>query len=104
MREESEFHGVAPFRANAVGLMQLLPNTGKTVAKQVKFRGYSAPRLFTPAVNLELGTRYFKDMVDKYNRQFEYALAAYNAGTDRVGEWLGTGPHTQPPEGPAYHP
>ncbi|MGA7080463.1 MAG: transglycosylase SLT domain-containing protein [Terriglobales bacterium] len=91
IRQESEFNAAAISRANAVGLMQLLPKTGKTVAKQVKLKGYSAPQLYTPAVNLELGTRYFKEMVDKYNGQFEYALAAYNAGTDRVGDWLGQG-------------
>jgi soluble lytic murein transglycosylase len=91
IRQESEFNAAAISRANAVGLMQLLPKTGKTVARQVKLKGYSAPQLYTPAVNLELGTRYFKEMVDKYNGQFEYALAAYNAGTDRVGDWLGQG-------------
>jgi len=98
VRQESEFNALALSRANAVGLMQLLPNTGKTVAKQVKLKGYSAPQLYTPAVNLELGTRYFKEMVDKYNGQFEYALAAYNAGTDRVGDWLGQGPYRDPQE------
>ncbi len=98
IRQESEFNALALSRANAVGLMQLLPKTGKTVAKQVKLKGYSAPQLFTPAVNLQLGTRYFKDMVDKYNGQFEYALAAYNAGTDRVGEWLGQGHYRDPQE------
>ncbi len=91
IRQESEFNALALSRANAVGLMQLLPKTGKSVAKQVKLKGYSAPQLYTPAVNLQLGTRYFKEMVDKYNGQFEYALAAYNAGTDRVGDWLGQG-------------
>jgi soluble lytic murein transglycosylase len=91
IRQESEFNAAAISRANAVGLMQLLPKTGKTVAKQVKLKGYSAPQLYSPAVNLELGTRYFKEMVDKYNGQFEYALAAYNAGSDRVGDWLGQG-------------
>jgi len=91
IRQESEFNAGAISHANAVGLMQLLPKTGKTVAKQVKFKGYTAPQLYTPAVNLELGTRYFKDMVDKYNGQLEYALAAYNAGSDRVGDWLGQG-------------
>jgi soluble lytic murein transglycosylase len=91
IRQESEFNALALSRANAVGLMQLLPKTGKTVAKQVKLKGYSAPQLYTPAVNLQLGTRYFRDMVDKYNGQFEYALAAYNAGTDRVADWLGQG-------------
>jgi soluble lytic murein transglycosylase len=98
IRQESEFNALALSHANAVGLMQLLPKTGKTVAKQVKLKGYSAPQLYTPAVNLELGTRYFKEMVDKYNGQFEYALAAYNAGTDRVGDWLGQGHYRDPQE------
>jgi soluble lytic murein transglycosylase len=98
IRQESEFNAGALSHANAVGLMQLLPKTGKSVAKQVKLRGYTAPQLYTPAVNLELGTRYFKDMVDKYNGQFEYALAAYNAGADRVGDWLGQGHFRDPQE------
>ena len=98
IRQESEFNAGAISHANAVGLMQLLPKTGKSVAKQVKLKGYSAPQLYTPAVNLQLGTRYFKDMVDKYNGQFEYALAAYNAGTDRVGDWLGQGHYRDPQE------
>lgn len=98
IRQESEFNALALSRANAVGLMQLLPKTGKTVAKQVKLKRFSAPQLYTPAVNLQLGTRYFKDMVDKYNGQFEYALAAYNAGSDRVGDWLGQGHYRDPQE------
>ena len=98
IRQESEFNAAAISHANAVGLMQLLPKTGKTVARQVKLRGYTAPQLYTPAVNLQLGTRYFKDMVDKYNGQYEYALAAYNAGTDRVEDWLGQGHYRDPQE------
>ncbi len=98
IRQESEFNAGAISRANAVGLMQLLPKTGKTVARQIKLRGYSAPQLYTPSVNLQLGTRYFKDMVNKYNGQFEYALAAYNAGTDRVEDWLGQGHYRDPQE------
>ena len=91
IRQESEFNPAAASRANAIGLMQLLPKTGKTVAKQIKLKRYGASQLYTPAVNLQLGTRYFKSMVDKYNGQLEYALAAYNAGSDRVEEWLGQG-------------
>ncbi|MFZ1130290.1 MAG: transglycosylase SLT domain-containing protein [Terriglobales bacterium] len=98
IRQESEFNAAAISRANAVGLMQLLPKTGKSVAKQVKLKRYSAPQLYTPAVNLQLGTRYFKDMVDRYNGQFEYALAAYNAGSDRVEDWLGQGHYRDPQE------
>jgi soluble lytic murein transglycosylase len=98
IRQESEFNAGALSRANAVGLMQLLPSTGKTVAKQVKLKSYKAPQLYNPSVNLELGTRYFRDMVDRYNGQFEYALAAYNAGTDRVSDWLGEGHYRDPEE------
>jgi soluble lytic murein transglycosylase len=98
IRQESEFNPAAISRANAVGLMQLLPITGKAVAKQVKLKGYNASQLYTPAVNLQLGTHYFKSMVDKYDGRLEYALAAYNAGTDHVGEWLGQGNYRDPQE------
>src|SRR4029077_9890648 len=82
IRQESEFNPAAVSRANAVGLMQLLPRTGKLVAKEVKLKRYSPSQLYTPEVNLQLGTRYFKGMVDKFGGSFEYALAAYNAGSD----------------------
>ena len=98
IRQESEFNPNAVSRANAVGLMQLLPKTGKLVAKEVKLKRYSAGQLYTPAVNLQLGTRYFRGMVDKFGGSFEYALAAYNAGSDRVEEWLGQGKYRDPQE------
>ena len=97
IRQESEFNPGAVSRENAVGLMQLLPKTGKTVAKQEKLRHFSDQQLFTPGVNLELGTRYFRSMVDKFGA-FEYALAAYNAGSDRVQDWFGQGKYRDPQE------
>jgi soluble lytic murein transglycosylase len=98
VRQESEFNPAAVSRANAVGLMQLLPRTGKNVAHEVKLRTYSPGQLYTAPVNLELGTRYFRGMVDKFGGSFEYALAAYNAGSDRVEEWLGQGKYRDAPE------
>ena len=98
IRQESEFNPNAVSRANAVGLMQLLPKTGKNVAKQVKLKRYNPSQLYTPAVNMQLGTRYFRGMVDKFGGSFEYALAAYNAGSDRVEEWLGQGKYRDPQE------
>jgi soluble lytic murein transglycosylase len=97
IRQESEFNPNAVSRANAVGLMQLLPNVGKTVAKQQKLRRFSATELFMPAVNLQLGTRYFHEMVDKFGA-FEYALSAYNAGSERVADWLGQAKYRDPQE------
>src|ERR1700680_3193335 len=96
--QESEFNPLAVSRANAVGLMQLLPKTGKNVAHQESLKHYNATQLFTPAVNLQLGTRYFRGMVDKFGGSFEHALAAYNAGSDRVEEWLGQGKYRDPQE------
>ena len=97
IRQESEFNPNAISHANAVGLMQLLPVTGKKVAKDVKLHHFNASQLYTPAVNLQLGTRYFKSMVDKFGN-FEYALAAYNAGSDRVEDWLAQGKFRDPQE------
>jgi len=97
IRQESEFNPNALSRANAVGLMQLLPVTGKKVAKEVNLHHFNASQLYTPTVNLQLGTRYFKAMVDKFG-SFEYALAAYNAGSDRVQDWLAEGKYRDPQE------
>jgi len=97
IRQESEFNPNAVSHANAVGLMQLLPKVGKGVAKQQKLKHFSATQLFTPAINLQLGTHYFRGMVDQYGA-FEYALAAYNAGTNRVDDWRSTGKYRDPQE------
>jgi len=97
IRQESEFNPNAVSRKDAVGLMQLLPKVGKTLAKQQKIKHYKAAQLFTPGMNLQLGTRYFRAMVDQFGA-FEYALAAYNAGTDRVQTWLGYGKYRDPQE------
>jgi soluble lytic murein transglycosylase len=91
IRQESEFNPSAVSRSNALGLMQLLPSTGKGEARQLGLKSYSTDSLFQPDVNIELGTRYFRKMVDHFNGQVEYALAAYNAGDNRVEEWRNSG-------------
>jgi soluble lytic murein transglycosylase len=96
IRQESEFNAVAVSHANAIGLMQLLPKTGRRVAKEIKLKGFASSQLYTPSVNLQLGTHYFKSMADKYDGQFEYALAAYNAGPERVEDWQGQSRYRDP--------
>ena len=91
IRQESEFNPNAVSVKNALGLMQLLPKVGKGVAKEEKIRRFNPNELFTPTVNLELGTKYFRSMVDEFGGGFEYALAAYNAGDYRVRDWQGDG-------------
>jgi soluble lytic murein transglycosylase len=90
VRQESAFNPSAISHANAVGLMQLLPSTGRLVAKDLKIRHFNPAMLTIPATNLRMGTKYFKGMVTQFGA-VEYALAAYNAGSDRVIDWQGSG-------------
>ena len=91
IRQESEFNPAAISSANAMGLMQLLPTVGKGMAKEMKIRHFSSDQLLVADTNLRLGTRYFRQIVDHYDGQVEYALAAYNAGVDRVNDWRKNG-------------
>jgi soluble lytic murein transglycosylase len=90
IRQESEFNPGAVSRAEALGLMQLLPATGKKVARELRVARFSAGELLSPNLNLQLGTRYFRNMINQFGK-VEYALAAYNAGADRVQNWLASG-------------
>ena len=98
VRQESEFNPGAVSRANAYGLMQLLPSTGKQMAKQRGERRFNANELFDPSENLRLGTAYLRQNIDHYGGQVEYALAAYNAGDGPVRQWIASGDYKDIPE------
>ena len=98
IRQESEFNPGAISNANALGLMQVLPGTGKKLAKEVKLRRFTSDQLLLPNTNIQLGTRYFKHLLEEFNGTPEYALAAYNAGSDRVNTWLAEGKFRDPQE------
>jgi len=87
IRQESEFQATAVSRAQAVGLMQVLPSSGKQIARTTHSRYTSPKQLLTPGTNLRLGTLMFRRLLDHYDGHVEYALAAYNAGDGRVEEW-----------------
>jgi soluble lytic murein transglycosylase len=98
IRQESEFNPGAISYANAWGLMQLLPRVGSELSRKEHVRPYRTSYLLNPDVNLKLGTAYFRELMDEFNGQPEYALAAYNAGDDRVKTWLANGPYASMPE------
>jgi len=93
IRQESEFDPTAVSYANAWGLMQLLPTTGKQMAHAEGLTRFQTYQLLDPATNLRLGTRYLRQMMDKFGGVQEYALAAYNAGDGRVVDWEAAGPY-----------
>jgi len=88
IRQESEFNAGAVSRANAYGLMQLLPSVGKSMAKKNGIKHFNANDLLNPTTNLQLGTMNLKQVLDRFGGQAEYALAAYNAGDVPVRQWL----------------
>jgi soluble lytic murein transglycosylase len=90
IRQESEFNPDAVSRANAYGLMQLLPSTGKSLAKKEGDKHFTTSELLDPTTNLRLGTVDLRKSIDRYNGQVEYALAAYNAGDAPVHQWMST--------------
>jgi soluble lytic murein transglycosylase len=85
IRQESAFDPDARSGANAYGLMQLLPKTAKRLARNAKI-GYSRERLVDPDYNVRLGTLYLAGLQKDFG-SVESALAAYNAGEDRVAQW-----------------
>jgi len=93
IRQESEFDPTVVSYANAYGLMQLLPSTGKTMAREEGMSHFDSYQLLDPATNIRLGTRYLRQMMDKFGGMQEYALAAYNAGDSRVEDWQAAGPY-----------
>jgi soluble lytic murein transglycosylase len=93
IRQESEFNPSAISHANAYGLMQLLPSVGKQLAREEGLGSIETRQLLDPVLNIRLGTRYLRQTLDKFGRVPEYALAAYNAGDNRVADWQAGGPY-----------
>ena len=91
IRQESEFNAGAVSPAHAYGLMQLLASVGKANAQKEGLKGFSQPELLNPAINLQLGTRNLRGVLDRFGGQTEYALAAYNAGDVPVRQWMASG-------------
>ena len=87
IRQESEFDRRANSWAGARGMMQLMKYTAKLVAKQAKLP-YSISRLTKdPEYNIKLGSYYFSSLIESYNGVYPFAIAAYNAGPNRVKTW-----------------
>jgi soluble lytic murein transglycosylase len=96
IRQESTFQADAVSHKNAVGLMQVLPQTGKLMARQLKVR-YTKNSLFEPDFNLQVGMVYVAGLLRGLGAP-EYALAAFNAGEDRIALWRSERNYEEIPE------
>ena len=87
-RQESEMDQRAISKAGARGLLQLMPFTAKQMAQKLKIRYVREQLLDDPLYNIRLGTAYLTDLLKRYEGCYVLALAAYNAGPNRVKKWL----------------
>ncbi len=84
--QESTFDAGIRSSAGAIGLMQIMPATGRGFARKLGIKPFSTGRLTEPEVNVAIGTQYFADLMRQFGGA-AYALAGYNAGESRVVRW-----------------
>ncbi len=84
MRQESKFRENAVSRSGAIGLMQILPSTGMWLAKKLKKENVD---LFHPEVSIDLGSKFFSDLLNSNSNDFQWAAIAYNGGPGNLRKW-----------------
>lgn len=87
MRQESGFSTTVVSRAGAVGLLQLMPGTAQSLARQLAWDDFHAGMLFRPLPNIRLGMWYLRTLFDHYQGALPHVLASYNAGEGAVDRW-----------------
>jgi soluble lytic murein transglycosylase len=88
MRQESLFRKDAVSRADARGVMQMVPSTAVAVARRWHLSAPGRDGLFDPLVAVPLGSAYLRELLDHYGEQLALSLAAYNAGPGAIARWL----------------
>jgi soluble lytic murein transglycosylase len=95
IKVESNFIRNARSPRGAIGLMQLLPATGRELAQELGIKNLKAKDLENPDVNIRLGMYYYRKLLDQFKNNQILALAAYNAGLTNVENWYEQNPLLQ---------
>ena len=88
VRRESAFNEKAHSPTGARGLMQIMPRTGRQIARDFNERWRGSNSLYNPVKNIKYGSYYYQKLLKKFDGNYALALAAYNAGPHRVKKWL----------------
>ena len=91
MRQESIFDYQITSPAGACGLLQIMPATGKMLAKQESIDTFDPSQLYNPYMNIRLGIRYLVDLKAQYSNDYMYVLGNYNAGPKPTKRWQAAG-------------
>ncbi|MDI3310022.1 MAG: lytic transglycosylase domain-containing protein [Thermoanaerobacterium sp.] len=88
IKAESNFNPDSVSSKGAIGLMQVIPETGTWVANYIGIKNFSVNMLFNPDYNINIGTWYLKYLLNQFNNDVTLAVAAYNGGSGNVSNWL----------------
>ncbi len=88
MRVESIYNRRIVSYAGAVGLMQIMPTTGRRIALQLGKNEYSVSDLLDPSTNVEMAAWYLKSLIDRFDGRLPLAIASYNGGPHNVRIWM----------------
>ncbi len=88
IRTESNFQANARSPKGAIGLMQIMPNTGRWIAEQLGEEDFEPGLLLDPEMNIEMGSWYLASLYDQFEGDPILVLAAYNGGRGNITEWL----------------
>ena len=86
--QESKFEKEDVSSASAIGLMQIIPSTGKDIAMGMRKRNYETATLFVPETNIMFGCYYFRYLLDNFDQDVILALCAYNGGPGNTRRWI----------------
>ncbi|MEF9952342.1 MAG: lytic transglycosylase domain-containing protein [Clostridium sp.] len=88
IKKESKYDPLAVSKKGAMGLMQIMPETGLYLAKITKEKGFEEMDLYDAETNVKLGTYYLSKLRDDFKGNMDAALAAYNGGEGNVRKWM----------------
>ena len=88
MREESGYRPWITSSAGARGLLQIMPETAERLARRNGFRDFQPEDLYTPEVNIALGSAYLNELARRFPNRISAAIGSYNAGPRAVSDWL----------------
>lgn len=90
IKTESNFKEEAKSNSNAIGLMQVMLSTAQEIGKELGLEEITEEELCKTEINIRIGTKYFKKLLEKYNN-YNLAIIAYNAGMGNLDKWLEQG-------------
>ncbi len=91
IKAESNFNPNVVSKSNAIGLMQLMDTTAEEIALSLGIDFVQKTSLYNPELNIQLGTKYFSNLMKEYKNNYILALTAYNAGIGNVTRWIEQG-------------